>query len=122
MSKKNPQKQKIMNSSLFVTFPCKRNAFLIMLQSNMPKLTQRILTTYSKINKQLIGKYKPWFFQALKRNTEITEKTAIEQLTEDPFAISTDDRFHHLSLLSEALITEQVIFSTKASIGGDANY
>lgn len=88
----------------------------------MPKLTQRILTTYSKINKQLIGKYKPWFFQALKRNTEMTEKTAIEQLTEDPFAISTDDRFHHLSLLSEALITEQVIFSTKASIGGDANY
>lgn len=52
----------------------------------------------------------------------MTEKTAIEQLTEDPFTINTDDRFHHLSLLSEALITEQVIFSTKASIGGDANY
>lgn len=41
---------------------------------------------------------------------------------EGPFSINTGNRFHHLSLLSWALIREQVIFSTKASIGGDAHY
>lgn len=51
---------------------------------------------------------------SFKKKHRNDRKDSNSPLMEEPFAINTGNRFHHLSLLSEALIREQVIFSTKA--------